>query len=96
MRSVDVIASVFDEFYAEPVPCFERCLFPMTGRWPEFLSFLERGQSNAWETCPSMASLPEQKKNRTLAVPNLLDELSDKTRENIVQQLRKKVRLIRN
>ncbi|XP_045197699.2 echinoderm microtubule-associated protein-like 2 isoform X2 [Mercenaria mercenaria] len=58
--------------------------------WPEFLSFLERAQESAKITCPSLKSLPERLKSRTPIEPSPIDELSSKTRINIVNKLRKK------
>ncbi|CAC5425874.1 EML1_2 [Mytilus coruscus] len=58
--------------------------------WPEFLSFLEKAQKNAWKKYPEMSSLPELMKSKTPVVPEASDILSNQTKSRLVNRLLKK------
>ena len=60
--------------------------------WPEFLSFLEKAQKNAWDKYPEMSSLPELMRSKTPVVPDPVDALSEHTKSKLVNKLLKKVR----
>ncbi|XP_076105646.1 echinoderm microtubule-associated protein-like 2 [Mytilus galloprovincialis] len=62
--------------------------------WPEFLSFLEKAQKNAWRKYPEMSSLPELMKSKTPVVPEASDMLSNQTKSRLVNRLLKKVKRI--
>jgi hypothetical protein len=59
--------------------------------WPEFLSFLEKAQKNAWDKYPEMSSLPELMRSKTPIVPDPIDALSQQTKSKLVNKLLRKV-----
>ena len=61
--------------------------------WLEFITFLETGQKNAWVTCPDLKDIPEKLKNQTPVAPSLIDEISSKTRNTLVNKFRMKVNI---
>ncbi|KAK3609963.1 hypothetical protein CHS0354_011797 [Potamilus streckersoni] len=67
--------------------------FNIKKSWPEFVGFLERAQQNAWTSCPDLKELPNKVKNQLPIEPTPLDELSSKTRNVLVNKLRKKLSL---
>lgn len=58
--------------------------------WPEFLSFLEKAQTNAWDKYPDMSSLPELMRSKTPVVPDPMDSLTQHTKSKLVTKLLKK------
>ena len=59
--------------------------------YQEFLSFLEKGQEEALKICPDLKDLSETEKKQTPIEPNILDELSSRTKSTLMSKLMKKV-----
>ncbi|KAK7481472.1 hypothetical protein BaRGS_00027323, partial [Batillaria attramentaria] len=65
---------------------------PREAIWPMLLSFLEKGQNSARQTCPELATLPE-KARATAAInvaPDPIDELSSSAKARVMSTLLKK------